>query len=49
MACLGLVTTGPFLEPLCSLPDLNSSITTLFYLYGVSLGHPFYHVFYHDA
>lgn len=27
IACLGLVTLGPFLEPLCNLPFLNSSMT----------------------
>lgn len=29
IACLGLVTLGPFLDPLCNSPFLNSSITTL--------------------
>src|SRR5271156_4088316 len=29
MACLGLVTLGPFLDPLWRSPFLNSSITTL--------------------
>ena len=29
IACLGLVTLGPFLDPLCSLPSLYSFITFL--------------------